>query len=131
MTQTGALNSLKTQMSAGWKALLRENLRHSVILVRASAPDRYGKVTDGERVRIPCYIGGSDSRVKTSDGEEIQVSWTVDMAPFVEPQINDRLEDGRDRAGFILLTAGRIVQLSGETHPVEGRLSTTVQVARQ
>lgn len=124
------INGLKAQLPAGWKELIRDQLRHTVVVVRANGFDTFGKPVDGERVRVPCFIDGSRARVKTAEGDEIQVSWTVEFAPNTEVNINDRLENGRDRAGRELLPIGRIVNIVEVTHPSVGNLTSTAQVAR-
>jgi hypothetical protein len=113
-------------VDAQWQRMVRETLTHRVTVLPATGQNEFGQMAYGApRENVPCFIDGAPRRIVTPQGTEVQVSWQV-FFPGREPLgLGDRLEQGRDLDGTVLLAGAVIVHIDDSNTPRYGQLLRT------
>lgn len=120
---------IKGLLSPQVKAMLRENLRHTITIVRAGAADKDGEPTIGEELGVPCLISGARSRVLSIDQRTYRVTHSIEFPPGYGLQLDDTVKDGRDRKGALLLAEGTVVAVEDLNDADMGQIGQSVSVA--
>jgi len=105
-------------------------LTHSITVTSAGAFDAYGQRIPGlQTTDVPCFIDGKLRRVVDKNGEGVTSDFSILFLPSVDLEVGGIVSDGVDRAGNLLLAAGRIILLEDSNHPIKGRVIREVYVA--
>ena len=114
-----------------WAGLTRRWLVHSIDVMARIGNDAYGEPVDGPRAaQVPCFIDGTRARVQTEGSLDRRADFEVVFPTEIGVELNDTLQNGRDRTGRVLLDEGKVVRIDPNNHPELGELVRTAYVVR-
>jgi len=111
---------------------LEEKLCHTIDIVDAQSLNVAGEVQRGAKdLGVKCFIQGSNRRVLTSEGKELQADFIIVFDKDQDLTIGDEVENGFDQSGKTeILPIGRMVRIRDLIHPYRGRIARSVDVVR-
>lgn len=106
--------------------MLRDTLVHRIVIVPIVGRDQFGQPLFGSpRPAVPCFITGTTRRILSPTGTEQQMNWQILFGPRSPIAIGDRVQNGHDPDGRVILSSAVIMHIEDDHSSRYGHILRT------